>query len=34
MGAKTAICLDIVYVYNKNVLMSLCCDPKYWYKKG
>lgn len=33
MGVKMAICLDIVYIYNKNVLISLCCDRKYWHQK-
>ena len=34
MGVKIAIYWDIAYVYNKNVLISLCCDPKFLYQSG
>lgn len=34
MGIVMAIYWDIAWVYNKNIWISLSCDPKFLYQSG
>lgn len=34
MGVKMAIYWDTAWVYNKNIWISLNCDPKFLYQSG